>query len=36
MRIGAVFAEVMHTHYLILQWHRTPLDPRMNYEQVRG
>ncbi len=28
MHVAAAFAEVMHTHFLVLQWHRTPLDPR--------
>jgi hypothetical protein len=32
MRVAAAFAEVMHSHYLLLQWHRTPLDPRTQYE----
>jgi len=28
LRVSAACTHVMHQHYLLLQWHRTPLDPR--------
>jgi hypothetical protein len=28
MRIAAAITHVMHSHYMLLQWHRSPFDPR--------
>ena len=33
IRVAAALTHAMHTHYLILQWHRAPLDPRNNYDE---
>jgi len=30
LRVSAALTHVMHAHYMLLQWHRAPYDPRNN------